>query len=206
MALPEYEKIANSVRNVGPEVTPNLALIEESTAIGEVAVLYDHFRTHFGRPDVPGILKCFATHPPLLRTMMDLSEHLLFSESALGRKHKEMIAVFVSTQNSCPYCADSHGFFLRVHGGSSETLTALQNNDLCSPGLNPAEQELLRFAKNVNLNSHEISRGDVDLLMDSGWTELQVAEAVHIASLFATFNRVANAFGLQSQGLLALYD
>ena len=60
MALPEYEKIANSVRNVGPEVTPNLALIEESTAIGEVAVLYDHFRTHFGRPDVPGILKCFA--------------------------------------------------------------------------------------------------------------------------------------------------
>jgi alkylhydroperoxidase family enzyme len=40
----------------------------------------------------------------------------------------------------------------------------------------------------------------------SGWTELQVAEAVHIASLFATFNRVANAFGLQSKGLLALYD
>jgi len=35
---------------------------------------------------------------------------------------------------------------------------------------------------------------------------LQIAEAVHLAALFSTFNRVANAFGLKSQGLLAFYD
>jgi hypothetical protein len=35
---------------------------------------------------------------------------------------------------------------------------------------------------------------------------MQIAEAVHVAALFATFNRVANAFGLASQGLLALYE
>ena len=39
----------------------------------------------------------------------------------------------------------------------------------------------------------------------TGWTELQIAGAVHIAALFAAFNRLANAFGLASQGLLALY-
>jgi uncharacterized peroxidase-related enzyme len=206
MVLPEYEKIANSVRNVGPGATPNLTLIDESAATGEVAALYEHFRTHFGRPVVPGILKCFSTHPPLLRHMMDLSEHLIFSEGALGRKHKEMIAAFVSTQNSCPYCADSHGFFLRIHGGSLETLAAIQSNDPCSPGLTAAEQALLRFASKVNLNSHEVSREDVAMLVQSGWTELQVAEAIHVTSLFATFNRVANAFGLQSQGLLTLCD
>lgn len=204
MALPEYEKIANSVRDSGPEVAPNITLIEESAATGEVAVLYRRFRTHFGRPDVPGILKCFATHPPLLRHMMDLSEHLIFSEGALGRKHKEMIAAFVSTQNSCPYCADSHSFFLRMHGGTSEALAAIQTNELCSPELTMAEQALLQFARKVNLNSHDISREDVDLLIRSGWDELQIAEAVHVTALFAAFNRVANAFGLQSQGLLAL--
>src|SRR5271154_2808191 len=101
MALPEYEKIARSSRNANPAIPPNIPFVEESEATGEVAALYDHFRAHFGRPDVPGILKCFATHPPLLKHMMDLSEHLIFSDGHLTRHHKEMIATFVSSQNAC---------------------------------------------------------------------------------------------------------
>lgn len=206
MALPEYEKIAQAARDFRPPVLANIPLIEEGEASGEVAALYDHFRNHFGRPDVPGILKCFATHPPLLRHMMDLSEHLIFSEGSLGRKHKEMIATLISTQNSCPYCADSHGFFLRVHGGSSQLVAAIQADDLRSHEFTAPEQALLAFSRKVNLNSHLITRADVDLMLQSGWSELQIAEAVHVTALFATFNRVANSFGLRSQSLLALYD
>jgi uncharacterized peroxidase-related enzyme len=206
MALPEYEKIARAGRNARISAPTNLTVIEESAAADEVAALYDYFRTHFGRPDVPGILKCFATHPPLLRHMMVISETLIFVDGALGRKHKEMIATLVSTQNSCPYCADSHAFFLRMHGGSSGALAAIQANDLHSPELTDAEQTLLEFARKVNQSSHQIHPGDVVLLKQAGWSELQIAEAVHITALFATFNRVANSFGLSSQGLLALYD
>jgi alkylhydroperoxidase family enzyme len=72
--------------------------------------------------------------------------------------------------------------------------------------LTPGEQALLSFACKVNLNSQDISRKDVELLIQAGWSELQIAEAVHVAALFSTFNRVANAFGLASQGLLSLYD
>src|SRR5580692_10132637 len=206
MALPEYEKIARSMRNAGPVAAPNIPFVDESSATCEVAALYEHFRTHFGRPDVPGILKCFATHPPLLRHMMDLSEQLIFADGSLGRRHKEMIATFVSTQNSCPYCADSHGFFFRVHGGTCKALAAIQANELHSPELTIAEQALLQFAQKVTLNSDEIRRCDVDVLLHYGWSELQIAEAVHVTALFATFNRVANTFGLASQGLLALYE
>jgi uncharacterized peroxidase-related enzyme len=206
MALPEYEKIAQAARDFRQPALANLPLIEEGEAGEEVAALYDHFRNHFGRPDVPGILKCFATHPPLLRHMMDLSEHLIFSDGSLGRKHKEMIATLVSTQNLCAYCADSHGFFLRVHGGSSQLVAAIQADELCSPEFTAPEQVLLAFARKVNLNSHEISRDDVDLMHQSGWSEPQIAEAIHVTALFATFNRVANSFGLRSQSLLALFD
>lgn len=206
MALPEYEKIARLGRNAGPHAPGNIALIEESAATGEVSALYDNFRTHFGRPDVPGILKCFATHPPLLRHMMDLSQQLIFADGSLGRRQKEMIATLVSTENECPYCADSHGFFFRVHGGTSMALAAIQEGDLGSTELTAAEQALLKFVRKVNLNSHKIEKRDVDALLQFGWSQLQIAEAVHVASLFATFNRVANAFGLASQGLLALYE
>ena len=155
---------------------------------------------------MPGILKCFATHPPLLRHMMNLSESLIFSDGYLTRRHKEMIATLVSSQNACPYCADSHGYFLRVHGGSADALCAIQRNDLLSDSLTIAEQALLGFAQEVNHRSHDISRADLDVLRQDGWSELQIAEAVHVAALFSTFNRVANAFGLQSQGLLAIYN
>ena len=115
MALPEYEKIARPGRSTGPHAPGNIAVIEESAATGEVAALYARCRDHFGRPDIPGILKCFATHPPLLWHMMDLSEQLIFVDGSLGRRLKEMIATLVSTQNEYPYCADSHSFFFRVH-------------------------------------------------------------------------------------------
>jgi uncharacterized peroxidase-related enzyme len=129
---------------------------------------------------------------------------LIFADGSLRRKHKEMIAASVSAQNSCPYCADSHGFFMRVHWGTPGALAAIQTDDLCSPELTVAEQVLLQFAQKANRDSHQIDRRDVEVLIQANWSEMRIAEAVHIAALFATFNRVANAFGLQSQGLLAL--
>ena len=204
--LPEHEKLSRSERVSGASASTYLAVVEETNAIGEVADLYDHFRSHFGRQEVPGILKCFATHPPLLRHMVDLSASLIFSDGHLSRRHKEMIATLVSYQNACAYCADSHGYLLRVHGGSSETLCAIQQNDLRSDSLTPGEQQLLGFVRKLNGASHEIGKVDIERLRSAGWSELQIAEAVHVAALFAGFNRVANAFGLKSQELLAFYE
>jgi uncharacterized peroxidase-related enzyme len=206
LAFSEYEKIARSANRPQPSAPANLDVIEESEATGEVAALYQHFREHFGRPDVPGILKCFATHPPLLRHMMDLSESLIFSEGHLTRRHKEMIATLVSVENDCPYCADSHAFFFRVHDGSADALRAIEEGQLESPSLTRPEQVLLVFVQKVNKSSNEIRRSDIEKLRDEGWSEAQVAEAIHVAALFSTFDRVANAFGLKSQGLLTLYD
>jgi uncharacterized peroxidase-related enzyme len=206
MAFPEYERIAGLPAN-RPRLAPsNLPGIEEEDATGEVSTLYEYFRSRFGRPQVPGILKCFATHPPLLRHMMDLSESLLFTEGELTRRHKEMIATAVSSQNDCPYCADGHGYFLRVHGGSKDAVCAIQANKFHAPSLTTAEQMLLIFTQKVNQKSQDICKADVEVMHQAGWNDPQIAEAVHVAALFATFNRVANAFGLKTQGLLAHFE
>jgi uncharacterized peroxidase-related enzyme len=204
--LPEYEKLSHMTTKHGSPASTNLRVVEEDQADAEVSRLYEQFRSRFGRLDLPGILKCFATHPPLLRHMMDIAEALLFAEGHLTRRHKEMIATFVSVQNHCPYCADSHSYRLRVQGGSAEALCAIQGNDLRSPSLTTAEQGLLRFVEKINRSSHGVTPGDVKQLIENGWREPQIAEAVHVAALFAAFNRIANGFGLPSQGLLALFE
>jgi uncharacterized peroxidase-related enzyme len=184
-------------RRVAPSST-NLSLVEECTASEEVKVLFAQYRERFSRTDLPGILLCFATNTPLLKGMLQIAEGLLFGESHLSRRHKEMIATYISRKNACPYCADSHAALLEAQGGPSEMICALQGGDLKTETLTNAERALLTFAGKVNATSSAVTRNDVEGAVGAGWTEAQVAETVHIAALFAAFNRIANGFGLPS--------
>ena len=183
------------------KVVTMIAVVEEEQATGTVAEAYEGYRKHFGRQTVPGILKCFATHPPLLEQMISLASTMLFVDGHLSRKVKEMIATQVSALNSCPYCLDSHSSFLRSCGGNENLLLSLSTGKLDDPSISPSERSLLKFVAKVTLESHKISPADINVLNDAGWDQLAIAEGVHIAGLFAFFNRVANAFGLQSQHL-----
>lgn len=184
-------------RRVAPS-SANLPLVDEGTANGEVSSLFARYRERFARTDLPGIVLCFATNSALLKGMLEIAEDFLFCESLLGRQHKEMIATYVSQQNACPYCADSHGALLGAQGGSPEMICALQRGDLDAQLLTSAEAALLKFAGKVNTNSSAVIRTDVEAVMRAGWTEPQIAEAVHIVAIFAAFNRIANGFGLPS--------
>jgi uncharacterized peroxidase-related enzyme len=179
----------------------NLHPVEEDDATGTVARVYAEYRERFGRRHVPGILKCFATHPPLLEQMMALASTLLFTDGHLTRSTKEMLATYVSRLNACPYCMDSHAFYLHEQGATAGLLRALFDRKLDSAEVGEKQRRLLEFAEKVTSESHRISDADVQQLQAAGWTEPQIAEAVHVIGLFAYFNRVANAFGLPSQQL-----
>ena len=185
-------------------IATTIPIVEEDAATGAVAEAYADYRARFGRDQVPGILKCFATYPPLLEQMIALASTLLFTESHLSRRVKEMIATYISALNSCPYCLDSHASFLRIQGGSDELLQALSNANLEVPTLSLKERRMLDFVGKVTIESHKISPEDIDRMKGVGWDHQGIAEAVHIAALFACFNRVANAFGLPSQNLFDL--
>jgi uncharacterized peroxidase-related enzyme len=198
---------ATELRRSAPS-SSNLPLVDERSANEEVRALFARYRERFDRADLPGIVLCFATNPALLKGMMQIADSLLFGESLLSRRHKEMLATHVSGQNACPYCADSHGALLGAQGGSGEMICALQDGDLNARIFTTAELALLKFAGKVNANSPAVTRTDVEVAMRAGWTEAQVTEAVHLAALFAAFNRIANGFGLPSPypGSLEAYE
>jgi uncharacterized peroxidase-related enzyme len=188
---------AMELRRSAPS-SSNLPLVDERSANEEVGALFARYREHFGRTELPGILLCFATNSALLKGMLEIAENFLFGESLLSRRHKEMIATYVSRQNACSYCADSHAALLGAQGGSAEMIRALQDGVLNTQVFTTAELALLKFAGTVVANSPAVTRADVEAAMRAGWTEGQVTETVHIAALFAAFNRIANGFGLPS--------
>jgi alkylhydroperoxidase family enzyme len=61
---------------------------------------------------------------------------------------------------------------------------------------------MLEYVTKVTEAAYRTTHEDVQRLRDHGWTEPQIAEAVYITAMFAFFNRVADAFGIPSQGYL----
>jgi hypothetical protein len=86
-----------------PKAQTKIRIIEDREAAGETAAAYDFWRAGSGRQQVPGIIKCFGSRPDFLRQVVEFSNTIHFSEGHLLRRHKEMIASYVSYLNRCPY-------------------------------------------------------------------------------------------------------
>jgi len=84
-------------------VDTKIKLTADSEATGAVAEVYDWWKQKTGRQLMPGILKCFSARPDFLRQVIEFSDNVHFSEGHLSRRHKEMIATYVSALNHCPY-------------------------------------------------------------------------------------------------------
>lgn len=58
----------------------------------------------------------------------------------------------------------------------------------------------MRFVELVTKHAYKTTDEDVEKLRQHGWTDEQIGEAVYVTALFAFYNRIADAFGIVSQG------
>jgi alkylhydroperoxidase family enzyme len=72
--------------------------------------------------------------------------------------------------------------------------------DLDAAPVSDAERELLRVVEVITRHAYKTTDADIDQLRRHGWSDAQIAEAVYVTAVFAFFNRVADAFGITSQG------
>jgi hypothetical protein len=97
------DEVIRGAQGDGKKPDTKIRIIEDQDATGETAAAYDYWRAGSGRNQVPGIIKCFGARPDFLRQVVDFSNTVHFSEGHLIRRHKEMIASYVSYLNRCPY-------------------------------------------------------------------------------------------------------
>ncbi|KAB3530507.1 peroxidase [Alkaliphilus serpentinus] len=76
--------------------------VEVQEAEGKLKELYDRIGTRTkGR--VANILKVHSVRPEVMEAHLNLYENIMFGDSDLSRAQREMIAVVVSSSNSCEY-------------------------------------------------------------------------------------------------------
>lgn len=88
-----------------------------------------------------------------------------------------------------------------MQGVDDQSRRAVAKGDLSESQLDDKENCLLEFAEKLTRQPHEVRPGQIQRLRDAGWSDPQIAEGVYIIAMFAFFNRVANAFGLDDPSL-----
>jgi alkylhydroperoxidase family enzyme len=87
--------------------------------------------------------------------------------------------------------------FLQLQGQDQESVGAIRRTDLDDASITPQDRTLLGLVKLVTEHAYRCQDEDVQKVREAGWSDPQIAEAIYITAMFAFFNRVADAFGLQ---------
>ena len=78
-----------------------LRLTYEDAADGLLKEEYDAAVERAGK--VFNILKAMSLNPPVLRAAMELCKAIMFGESELSRRERELLATVTSSEQSCHY-------------------------------------------------------------------------------------------------------
>lgn len=94
----------------------------------------------------------------------------------------------------------AHARALQLQGQDAKDVDRVALGDLEKAELSEKERALLDYVKVLTLEPAKVRDALVERMRKAGWTDEQIFEASFVTSLFAFFNRMADAYGLDYPG------
>lgn len=149
-------------------------------------------------PSLPGnatLLDVFRAYPDTARPLLDYHQALLRGPSPLTVAERELIAAYVSGLNACGYCHGIHTAVAEAFGITEGTLTGLLD-DLDTAPLDERLRPLLRYVGKLTRTPDRMTRADAQAVLDVGWDERALHDAVAVCALFNFMNRFVDGLGI----------
>jgi alkylhydroperoxidase family enzyme len=83
-----------------------------------------------------------------------------------------------------------------LQGANQEVVDAVAQGKIDPARLEEKDRALLTYVELLTLRPAQVRDADVEKLRQAGWTDEQIFEATFDTALFAFFNRMADAYGL----------
>jgi uncharacterized peroxidase-related enzyme len=138
---------------------------------------------------VPNVFRTWAFRPERLSAWFTHFRSLHEPTENLGAADREMIAVVVSQAN---YCLVAHGAALRVALGDP-VLGERIAFDWRRAGVGERRSAICAYAEKLTLTPRELTRADLQTLLDAGLTLEEAWDVAEIASMYNLTNRMAMA-------------
>ena len=90
----------------------------------------------------------------------------------------------------------AHARNLQLQGQDSKAVDEIGKGNLAGANLPEKERALMEYVKVLTLDPGKLQDAQVERLRQVGWTDDEIAEASFNTALFAFFNRMAEAYGL----------
>ena len=137
----------------------------------------------------PGILGPMATSPESTKALRELVEVLLRGPNTLTPAEREIIAMYVSSQNDCCFCQLSHGAAAAEHMGGDYALVDRVKRNYATAEISDKLKSLLAIAGKVQKGGKHVTPEDVTRARQRGATDKEIHDTVLIAAAFCMFNR-----------------
>jgi uncharacterized peroxidase-related enzyme len=141
---------------------------------------------------VPNVFRVYAFRPERLSAWFSHFRQLHEPTAHLDAADREMIAVVVSAANGCLYCLVAHGAALREELGEP-VLGERISYDWRRAGLDPRRQAICAYAEKLTLRPREVTRADLQTLLDAGLDLEEAWDVAEIAAMYNLTNRMAMA-------------
>ena len=145
---------------------------------------------------VPNVLKAYSQNAGQLEAFSRLYNELMFGDSNISELEKEMIAVVVSSENSCYYCQVAHGAAVREYADEPK-LGELMVMNYRVAELSERHRAMLDFAHKLTETPDKIVEADRQALRDAVFSDRDIWDIANIAGFYNMTNRVASAVDMQ---------
>lgn len=146
--------------------------------------------------EIDHIYRVHSLDAKALENHKNLYEHLMFGESELSRKEREMIAVVVSSANGCPYCVSHHEEALR-HVTDDHALMEKIAEDYENAPLTRREKAMLDYAYKLTKTPYRMMQDDIVCLRLMKLSDLAIFEINQIVAYFNYVNRIVFGLGVE---------
>ena len=141
---------------------------------------------------VPNVLQAYAFNNEKLEAFVAFYNDLMLGASNLSKLDRELIAVAVSSINSCYYCLTAHGAAVRQLSGDPALGEQMVMNYRVAD-LEPKQRAMIDFAVMVTEDPARIVESDRQRLRDAGYSDRDIWDISAVASFFNMTNRMASA-------------
>lgn len=145
---------------------------------------------HVAAPEgVPGLASLVAFKRSTGEKLLAFANELLRGPSPISVTDRELIAAFVSSRNSCEFCARTHqAVASHLLGDGGAAACAVVEDPSVAP-VSDKLRALLQIAAKVQRSGREVTSEDVASARAAGATDEDIHDAVLIAAAFCMLNR-----------------
>lgn len=172
------------------EAATALVLEQETPLSAEMTAYFAKCEDKLGM--VPNVLRAYAFNNEKLEAFVGFYNDLMLAGSNLSKLDRELIAVAVSSINSCFYCLTAHGAAVRLLSGDPVLGEQMVMNYRAAD-LAPRQRAMIDFAVLVTEEPARIVEADRQKLRDAGFADRDIWDISAVAAFFNMTNRMASA-------------